>query len=150
MAGSNRETERVLRRLSFLEGEWIGEIGNRDSRSRYEDRLLCSIDDEGRIYCKSRMFHNDEEIGNRSFEIWMEGNNVCGNWELDGEKTGKYVCEYEEERDEFLFNLLEMPTSIDYRTIRRIDMMHFITMEQLPKEGTSAVETLQVEYRRTM
>jgi hypothetical protein len=150
MIDGNGGSETVFRRLCFLEGEWRGEISNRDSRSRYEDRLVCSIDDDGRISCKSRMFHNGEEIGSRAFEIWIEGDNVCGRWELDGERTGKYICEYEEERDEFLFNLLEMPTSLDYRTIRRIDMMHFITMEQIPKEGTSAVETLQVKYIRTL
>ncbi len=139
----------IMNRLTFLEGEWKGEISNRDSRSRYEDILVCRRDGD-RISCESTMYHNGEAIVHRGFDLWLEDDTVLGSWKLDGEDSGIYECEYEAEKDEFLFNLRDYPTSVDYRTIRRIDMMHFITMEQLPREGTSSVETLQVEYSRTL
>ncbi|MBX8631073.1 MAG: hypothetical protein J9259_00915 [Thermoplasmata archaeon YP2-bin.285] len=139
----------VFQRLCFLEGEWTGKFNTSDPRTRYTDILRCSVDD-GRIHCSSAIHLNGEEFGRRNFEIWQEEGRVNGVWEIDGNRTPLYVCEYEEERDEFLFNLADSPTSLDYRTIRRIDMMNFITMEQIPKEGTSAVETLQVEYHRTL
>ncbi len=140
--------EDVFRRLSFIEGEWKGVLSNRDV-GRFTDDLKCSVVDN-RLIGTSSLSVDGEEVGTRSFEIWLEDSNVLGIWDVDGERTGPYVCEYEKEEDEFLFNLRDNPTSIDYRTIRRIDMMHFITMEQLPKEGTSSVETLQMEYQRTL
>ncbi len=139
----------IMKRLTFLDGEWKGNIQNRDARSQYEDILVCRMEGE-RIHCESTMHHNGEVIAGRGFDIWIEDASVIGKWNIDGEDSGFYVCEYEEEQDEFLFNLREYPTSVDYRTIRRIDAMHFITMEQLPREGTSSVETLEVEYSRTL
>lgn len=146
---STTDASAMMRRMSFLEGEWKGGIRNRDSRSRYEDILVCRMEGE-KIHCESTMYHNGEAIVNRVFDIWLDGGSVLGKWNVDGEDSGIYECEYEEEKDEFLFNLRDYPTSVDYRTIRRIDMMHFITMEQLPREGTSSVETLEVEYSRTL
>ena len=146
---SAAEARTVMGRLSFLEGEWKGSIQNRDSRSTYEDMLVCRKEGE-RIHCVSTMYHNGESIATRGFEIWLDDRSILGKWNIDGEDSGIYECEYEEEKDEFLFNLIDYPTSVDYRTIRRIDMMHFITMEQFPREGTSSVETLEVEYSRTL
>lgn len=140
--------EKIFRRLEFLEGEWKGSMSNRESTG-FVDEMKCRVED-GHIICESRLLLGDEEIGTRGFDIWTEDDAVIGVWSLDGEETGRYICEYEEEKDEFLFNLVDYPTSLDYRTIRRKDMMHFITMEQFPKEGTSSVETLQMEYERTL
>lgn len=140
--------EQVFRRLSFIEGEWKGVMSNREQTGLTDD-LKCRLDDT-RLVCESSLAVNGDNAGTRRFEIWVDGGEVLGTWEFDDERTGTYLCEYEEEKDEFLFNLRDNPTSIDYRTIRRIDMMHFITMEQLPKEGTSSVETLQMEYSRTL
>ncbi len=141
-------SENIFRRLSFIEGEWKGELSNRDT-GRFFDELKCTMEDN-RLVGVSSLEVDGEQVGTRRFEIWVEGNLVLGVWDVDGERTGTYVCEYEDEKDEFLFNLKDNPTSIDYRTIRRIDLMHFITMEQLPREGTSSVETLQMEYQRTL
>lgn len=145
---SSQGPESIFRRLTFMEGEWKGTLNNMDE-TRFTDALSCTLSD-GKITGDSILSVDGDTVGKRHFVIWTEDGNVLGRWDIDGESAGTYVCEYEAEDDEFLFNLKEGPTSLDYRTIRRIDMMHFITMEQLPREGTSAVETLQMEYRRTL
>ncbi len=144
---SRTSVANIFRRLTFMEGEWKGSLSNRDV-GRFADELRCRIE-EGKLVGVSSLTVDGEEVGTRRFDIWVEEDSVLGRWEIDGQGTETYVCEYEGEKDEFLFNLRNNPTSIDYRTIRRLDMMHFITMEQLPREGTSSVETLQMEYTRT-
>jgi len=145
MEDRRRSPEAVFNRIRFLEGEWEGRIS---SDPAFSEKLICHVE-SGVLSCISEIRMGGETVANRHFEIWLEGRCVRGRWEAD-ELSSLYDCEYEPENDEFLFNLSEGGTSLDYRTIRRKDMMHFITMEQRPREGTSSVETLQVEYVRTL
>jgi len=139
------ETLAIFKRMNFLEGEWEGKP---EGEAGYSDRLVCIVEN-GVIEGRSELKYGDTSV-HREFRIWVDGGEILSEWKIDDEPVGRYVCEYESEKDEFLFIPIENPNTYDFRTIRRISQMRFITMEQMGIEGTSSVRTFQMNYSRTL
>lgn len=135
----------IFRRLSFLEGEWKGTPGDDSDTADY---LVCTLEGES-IECISEL-HSGGLTSHRNFRFLIDGDTVVGEWKNEDGTSGKYECEYDAEKDEFIFVPLENPNTYDFRTIRKISSLRFITMEQVSVMGTSSVRTIEMNYLRTL
>ncbi|MEM3851475.1 MAG: hypothetical protein QXP70_00555 [Methanomassiliicoccales archaeon] len=140
------QAETVFNRLCFLEGEWIGKS---QDGAEVVDKLVCTLE-HGKLTCISELLSQGGERLERKIEFWIEDDKLRGTWTDHGANKQEYLCEYDSESDEFLFNLTEMATSLDYKTIRRLNNFSFITMEQSAIQGTSSVRSFEMSYRRTL